>query len=323
MLQQTRVDTVIDYYRRWMRTFPSLVALAVAPLSDVLKSWEGLGYYARARNAHRTARLLVDERAGRFPRNYAGLCALPGIGPYTAAAIGSLSMGLDLAVVDGNVARVLSRLHAWDEEIDSERSKQRLQKWADGQLPPGRAGEMNEAMMELGALVCTPRSPACARCPLRNVCRGYRTGDPERFPVKKARAAVPHKEVGAGLVVNRRNEILVARRRPDSMLGGLWEFPGGSREPGETIEQCIARELCEELGIHVRVGPHFHTVYHAFSHFTMDLRVHWARISQGRPRAIDCTEYRWVPVAGIGRLALPGADRKILHQLQDAEVPRF
>jgi A/G-specific adenine glycosylase len=173
-------------------------------------------------------------------------------------------------------------------------------------------------MMELGATVCLPRSPKCEACPLRRICRGRAEGDPERYPVKKKKAAVPHKHVGAGIVVDRRGRYLIAQRKEGSMLGGLWEFPGGTREEGETIEQCIARELQEELGIDVEVGAHVITVRHAFSHFTMDLHAHRVRIRSGKPKAIHCADWKWVKPAELRKYPFPRADVKVIDALEKA-----
>lgn len=323
MLQQTRVDQVIPYFNRFMKAFPSVRALAEAPLGDVLKQWEGLGYYARARRAHETARLLCRDHGGRFPRTYDGLLALPGVGPYTAAAVGSLCMGLDTPVLDGNVMRVLTRLYAYGEDTARADARRRMLGWAQDLLLPGRAGEVNEALMELGATVCLPRKPACPACPLRRACRGHGEGDPTGYPVRAAKKRVPHRQVGAGVIVNRRGQVLVARRKEGSMLGGLWEFPGGGQEDGESMPECIARELHEELRIRVRVGPHLVTVRHAFSHFTMDLHTHWARIDSGRPRAVGCSAYAWAFPAELDTYAFPRADQKIKALVQRAEPPEF
>ncbi len=321
MLQQTRVDQVIPYFHRFLQRFPTLKALAEAPRADVLKQWEGLGYYSRAVRAQETARYLLAEKGGRFPRTLEGLRALPGIGPYTAAAVGSLAMGLDAAVVDGNVMRVLARVFAWAEAIDRPAVRARFQARADELLPRGRAGEFNEALMELGATVCTPRKPLCARCPLGGVCQARHEGRMESYPVKPRKAAVPHRHVGAGLVVNARGQLLIAQRHEASMLGGLWEFPGGKQEPGESLPACIQRELKEELGIEVAVGQPFATVRHAFSHFTMDLHAYWARIARGRPRAVECADCRWASPAELGRYAFGRADQKIIEALDQAGWP--
>ena len=227
MLQQTRVDQVIPYYRRWMNAFPSWSVLALAPQGDVLKLWEGLGYYSRARNIHAAAKTIVSEYDGTPPATAAELKKIQGIGPYTAAAIASLVFNEDAAVVDGNVVRVLSRLFAFGGDTRSSAGKKQMQTWADALLVNGRAGEFNEAMMELGALVCLPKSPRCPECPMKGVCVAFAENAPEKFPAMKKKKKVPHIVVGAAVTLNRKGEVLIAQRKQDDMLGGLWEFPGG------------------------------------------------------------------------------------------------
>ena len=321
MLQQTRVDTVIDYYKRWMRAFPSWKALAAAPQSDVLKCWEGLGYYSRARNLHAAAKIIAGfskpwkKQAAKFQCLEDFLKKLPGVGNYKAAAIASLAFNEDAAVVDGNVVRVLSRLFAFGGDAKSAAGKKRMQTWADELLVKGRAGEFNEAMMELGALVCLPKNPKCAKCPLRKVCAAFIEGKAAEYPVMEKKAKVPHIVVGAAVTMNRKGEVLIAQRREGDMLGGLWEFPGGKLEPGETIKECIARELHEELGIKTVVGEHFITVKHAYSHFTMTMHVYRARIVSGRPRPIHCADYVWVKVPTLGKYAYSKADLQVAVRL--------
>ncbi len=316
MLQQTRAEQAAPYFRRFVRRFPSVRALASAPRGAVLKMWEGLGYYARARNAHDAAKCLVDRHGGVFPRTREGLLALPGIGAYTASAVGSLAFGLDLAVVDGNVIRVLSRVMGYGGDVSSAAAQRTFRAWAQALLVPGKAGLSNESLMELGALVCTPRHPACARCPLRRVCAALAGGQPERFPVRRAKRRVPHKVVGAGVIVDGAGRVLIAQRKETSMLGGLWEFPGGTRERGESMPECIRRELREELGITVRVGPELLVVHHAYSHFTIDLHTHWGRMVRGRPRAIHCADFAWVPVSKLRRYPFSRADLHIVQCLE-------
>ena len=325
MLQQTRVDSVIPYYRRWMKTFPSWKALAAAPQGDVLKCWEGLGYYSRARNLHAAAKIIADEYGGDLSNGWkkslqsleAFLRKFPGIGNYTAAAIASLAFNEDAAVVDGNVIRVLSRLFAFGGDTKSAAGKKKMQSWADELLVKGSPGEFNEAMMELGALVCLPKNPKCAECPLQNFCAAFEKGKPSAYPVVEKKEKVPHITVGAAVTMNRKGEVLIAQRRQNDMLGGLWEFPGGKQEPGETIEECIVRELNEELGIKTVAGEHVMTVNHAYSHFTMTMHVHRARIVSGRPRPIHCADYTWVKVPNLGKYAYSKADLQVVAQLQN------
>ncbi len=316
MLQQTRVDQATPYFHRFMKRFPSLRSLAAASQEDVLKMWEGLGYYSRARNLHKAAQLIATEYKGRFPSTAEEIIKLPGVGAYTAAAIGSLAFNLDLAVLDGNVIRVLTRLFADGRDARSVKTKNELQQLADRLLVKGRAGDFNEAMMELGATVCLPKNPDCAACPLARCCLAGQAGNPLDYPKKAPKKKVPHLIVGAAVVTNPQGEILIAQRRDEDMLGGLWEFPGGKQEPGESIRECIARELLEELGIHVDVGEFLITVKHAYSHFTMDLHTYFATIRSGRPKTLECRDFQWLEVSALRKLPYSKADLKIIEALE-------
>ena len=315
MLQQTRVETVIPYFLRWMASFPTIGALAEADLGEALKCWEGLGYYARCRNLHRAAQIVVQEYGGNLPNSRKELLALPGIGSYTVGAILSLAFEQDAAVLDGNVRRVLSRLYAINDDPDNAKERQHLRQrlWglAEALVPPGRAGQFNEALMDLGATVCTPRRPRCPTCPLNEVCRAYAVGDPEGYPPPRRRAPTPHYDVTAG-VIWRGEQVLLAQRPLDGLLGGLWEFPGGKQEPGETLVECLKRELCEELGIEVDVGQQLIVVRHAYTHFRITVYAFECRYrSQHDPTAIEVHDWRWVTLDELDDYALPVVDRKI------------
>jgi A/G-specific adenine glycosylase len=316
MLQQTRVDTVIPYFEAWMRQFPSIEVLANADQQAVLKVWEGLGYYSRARNIHRAARILLEEFDGQVPSDQEALRALPGIGPYTSAAILSLAFGKPYAVLDGNVERVLTRLLAWDANVRSPKVKSALQSVATRMLGDHPPGLFNEAVMELGATVCMPKKADCPRCPLHNVCRAARGGSPEQFPYKSKAKAIPTIEVGAGLVWRDPETFLIAQRKQDGMLGGLWEFPGGKVEAGESMQECIQRELMEELGIAVDVGPRLVHVRHTYSHFHLRMDVHHCLWKGPEPRALDCAGFRWVQLSDCGALPFSRADLKVLEALE-------
>ena len=322
MLQQTRVDTVVPYFRRFLARFPAPAALTAAPLQDVLKLWEGLGYYARARQIHKTAKILVRDHGGRLPADPVQLAALPGFGPYTTAAVASLAFGQPLAVLDGNVIRVFSRLLALSEDISLPATKKKLQRLADDLLLRDRPAATNEAWMELGALVCTPRAPRCPACPLRAVCRAAKLNTPETYPRRKKKMPVPHKIVGAAVILNAKNQILIAQRNPEGgLLAGLWEFPGGKVAEGESLPECIVRELLEEMGIHLEVGPHLVTVHHAYSHFTIELHAYFARIRSGRPRHLDCADHAWVTRNRFDDYPFSKADHGIIHALCALPAP--
>jgi A/G-specific adenine glycosylase len=219
MLQQTQVKTVVPYYLRWLRRFPDVRRLAAASIDEVLKAWEGLGYYRRARKMHEAAALVMRRRGGKFPSSASELGSLPGIGPYTAAAVASIAFGEDVVAVDGNVRRVTSRLMALGDPTP-EAVRTRL----EALLPAGRAGAFNEAMMEIGAGVCLPRRPLCPSCPLSSACRAHRSGRVGRFPPPPRRRRVPRVQVVA-IVAVRGNAFLLMRRPECEMLGGLWGFP--------------------------------------------------------------------------------------------------
>ncbi len=249
MLQQTQVTTVVPYYERFVRRFPSLEDLAAAPLDSVLKAWEGLGYYARARNLHAAARQVMADHSGQLPTSFATLRKLPGFGDYTAGAVASIAFGERVPAVDGNVKRVLARLLAITDDVSRGASIRRLHAIATDLVPSERAGDFNQALMELGATVCTPTSPRCALCPLRAECDGLAQGVQESLPVKASRRERPHYDVTAAVIRRADGFLLIAQRKPEAMLGGLWEFPGGKRRSGESLPQCLRREVREELGI--------------------------------------------------------------------------
>ena len=323
MLQQTRVETAAPYFRRFTERLPTVEDLAQADQDTVLKLWEGLGYYSRARNLHRAAQLVVSEHGGRVPSDPAAFRALPGVGPYTAAAVLSLAFDKPLAVLDGNVIRVLSRVFALDADTRSGRTRKALQDVSDRLLDADQPGRWNESVMELGAVLCTPRSPACPRCPLNGVCQAFALGTPEAFPVVSKRKAVPHHTVAVGLVMDG-DRVLIQKRPQDAMLGGLWEFPGGKAEPGEPPEQACAREIQEELGIEVEVGPPVARVEHAYSHFRITLHAYRCRQRAGELTSATGEPMAWVPVSDLDDYAFPTANRKVIEALQaERQAPRL
>ncbi|MCC5850964.1 MAG: A/G-specific adenine glycosylase [Verrucomicrobia bacterium] len=314
MLQQTRVETVVPYFLRWMDAFPNVTALADAPLETVLKTWEGLGYYARARNLHRAAIVVRDQYQGQIPDDPDLLGALPGIGPYTLAAIQSLAFGRPMAVLDGNVERVLSRVLASDAPINDPKVKNGLRDLAGRLMGDTDPRVFNEAMMELGATVCLPRNPRCTLCPLHPLCRGAKT-DPTRFPVKLKKKKIPVVEVGAAVTWRDPETFLIAKRHPEGLLGGMWEFPGGKREANESLVDCVKRELQEELDIRVDVKDFFLHVRHTFTHFHLSMHVFHCKWNGDAPKALDCADFRWVRFADCVKLPFGKADRQVLAAL--------
>lgn len=320
MLQQTRAEAAAPYFRRWLERFPDVSALAAASLDEVLKAWEGLGYYSRARNLHAAAQIVVSENGGCLPKARRDLERLPGIGRYTAGAILSIAYGQDEPVLDGNVRRVLSRLLVVERATAAEQDNL-LWETAARLLPSGRAGAFNEALMELGATVCTPRSPTCDACPWEADCIARAEGRQEAFPPKRPRKRIPHYHVTAAVIGDGTGRFLVAQRPPSEMLGGLWEFPGGKVEPDESLQECLRREIAEELGISIQVGERLTVVKHAYSHFKITLHAFFAQIVDGTPQAIACADWRWIRTEEADALAFSAADLRILAALREEEQP--
>lgn len=315
MLQQTQVNTVIPYYERFLEQFPTVGALAKAQQQSVLKTWEGLGYYSRARNMHKAAQEVVSNYNSEFPNSYDELLNLKGIGPYTAAAVSSIAFNRKQAVVDGNVIRVMSRYFGIKDDVRRSKVKSDIQEIADSIIPGESPGDFNQAVMELGATICTPKNPECSSCPLSIDCVAYKTAETEIIPYKSPRKKVPHHQIGVGIIENSKGELLIALRPDDAMLGGLWEFPGGKKEKGESIEKTVERELHEELGVTVDVGEKFMDLKHAYSHFKITLHAYWCIIREGIPKPKSSTELKWVTLEKIDDYPFPKANKVLIEKL--------
>lgn len=315
MLQQTRVETVIPYFERWMSRFPDLASLAQASQQDVLAAWEGLGYYSRARNLHKAAQMIFREMGGELPRDPKALSRLPGVGRYTAGAIASLAFGVDAPALDGNIRRVLARVFNLTEPARSAAGERRLWELAAENLPPGRAGDYNQAMMDLGATICTPRAPDCPGCPVRRFCQAYASGVQEERPVALAKPAMPHHIVTAAVIHDQRR-VLIAQRPPDGLLGGLWEFPGGKLQPGEDLATCLQREIREELGAGIVVQEQLGVYRHAYTHFRVTLHAFHCVLANGdRPRPVQVNDLRWVALSELAAYPMGKIDRQIARDL--------
>ena len=314
MLQQTQVKTVIPYYQRWLAVFPTVESLAAANQQAVLKAWEGLGYYARARNLHRAAQVIATEHEGQFPQTFDAAIALPGIGRTTAGGILSAAFNHPLPILDGNVKRVLSRLTALSQPPS--RSLPDLWALSTQLVDPHQGRDFNQALMDLGATVCTRRNPICDRCPWQLDCQAYAQNLQSKLPMSESRGPLPHKIIGVAVIQNPDSQILIDRRRQEGLLGGLWEFPGGKVELGETIEACIQREIKEELDIDISVGDRLITVNHAYTHFKVTLNVHLCQHISGDPQPIECDEIRWVTLDEIDQFPFPKANGEIIEALK-------
>ena len=322
MLQQTRVETARDYFERFITRFPSPEDLARADSQDVLRVWEGLGYYSRARNLHRAARRVMEKYDGRIPSTRDELLTLPGIGEYTAGAIASIAFGAPEPAVDGNAVRVMARFHAL--ELDSRKNeiRRRVHERLREVLTRNDPGDFNQALMELGALVCKPRSPDCPVCPLRPDCLAFAQGRTQELPIRSPRAAVPRHNVAVGVVWHE-NRLLIARRPADRMLGGLWEFPGGKQEAGEELPHTVRREVREEVGLDVTVGPRLCTVKHAYTHFRVTISAFTCTAETPDAVAQDAAEVRWVKLDEMEAYPFPRANRRIIEHIKEAGPPKL
>jgi len=314
MLQQTRVETVIPYFEHWMQSFPTVHDLAAASEREVLTVWEGLGYYSRARNLHRAAQIVVREHGGILPSDTSTLRRLPGIGRYTAGAIASISYGLDEPTLDGNLRRVFARLFDVREPADLSVGEKILWKLAAEHMPHGRAGDYNQALMDLGATVCTPNAPDCAACPLSGLCLAYALGVREERPVQKPKPATPHHTVTAA-IIERDGKYLLARRPQKGLLGGLWEFPGGKVEAGESLESCLHREIRAKLGMAIHIGAPFGIYRHAYTHFRFTLHAFLCYPNGDEPHALEAGEVSWVSPSELSDYPMGKVDRQIARRL--------
>ncbi|MGH7466613.1 MAG: A/G-specific adenine glycosylase [Longimicrobiales bacterium] len=300
MLQQTRVETVRAFYLRWMQQFPDLDTLADAPLDAVLKAWEGMGYYARARNLHRGALIVREQYHGVLPRSYHELQALPGIGEYTAGAIASIAYGAATPAVDGNVKRVLCRL------LDTDQlSATQLREHATRLISPDRAGDFNQAFMELGATICTPRTPHCEKCPVTPFCLAFRRGTQHARPARKRASPLPDRHFVLLVILDPQGNTLLHRRPQDGLLGGLWEFPTfQARRPAMFLRRLLRNSTARSKKLA--------TLIHPFSHFRAHYAVHLCRVHKLPPTHSDFATKPWKDLAG---LAMSAAQRRVYSQV--------
>jgi A/G-specific adenine glycosylase len=316
MLQQTRVETVVPYFERFRVAFPTVRDLAAAPQERVLKLWEGLGYYSRARNLHAAAQHVAQHLAGAFPTDAAGWAALPGVGPYTAGAIASIAGGEAVPAVDGNVKRVLARLCWLTDPIDQPAAQAVLWEWAERLLAKRAAGDFNQALMELGARVCTPRKPACESCPVGRWCAAGRAGRAAEVPVRSPRRTPRDVSVAVGIVAA--DERWLIQRRPQKgLLAGLWGWPLVEVANGQRPNAALRQHLTHGLGLEVRVGALAGEVRHEFTHRRWHLWLYRCRaLAQGDDQA----DSRWVTRDELDQVPMATLDRKVLAALAEFSV---
>lgn len=314
MLQQTQVKKVVAYYERFIERFPDVQRLANAPLQDVLKVWEGLGYYARARNLHKAAQYIIKELDGEIPSDYATFRKLSGVGDYSAAAVQSIAFNTPYAAVDGNIKRLLARLYLMEAPINETSSAKLFQQKADDLLDRKEPGLFNQAMMELGATVCRPQSPTCLICPINQFCEAFHAARQNEFPRRRPTAAVPEHYIAAG-VIYKGSEVLIVQRPLDGLLGGLWEFPNGRIDENETAEDACIRHITDVVNLSVTNLQYLTRVRHAFTHFKIVVDVFQCKYQSGEVVLNGPIDVNWVEVAALQDYPLPRATHKFLDKL--------
>jgi len=312
MLQQTTVAAVLPYYEKWLKLFPSFESLAQASLRKVLKAWQGLGYYARARHLHQAAKIVVKTYGGRIPRDYHSLRRLPGFGPYTTAAVLSLAFDEPVPLVDANVRRVLMRLLGIPGGAEA-RHDRRLEGFLLGHMPQKNLGLFNQAWMELGALVCRPQNPLCLLCPFPDLCLAYLSGQQEVIPRPKKREYRTIEAVVA--VISRRGKYLIQKRPPQGLFAELWEFPGGKQMPGEKPEAALRREIREELGAEIQEVKFLLRFRHAYTRFQINLSAFECTLKADPP--VDRLTRRWVTVSALRHYPFPTGSARIVKYLEE------
>ncbi len=319
MLQQTRVETVIPYFEKWMRLFPTVQALANASEHDVLNAWEGLGYYSRARNLHKAARIVAEQYNGEIPRDLDELRKLPGIGRYTLGAIASIAFGMDASALDGNIKRVYARIFDVTEPVDSLAGEKVLWQLADENLPKGHAGDYNQALMDLGATICVPKNPRCLICPVMELCRARQNGTQDQRPVKNPKKDVPHYIHAAGVIIER-GRVLLAQRPSQGLLGGMWEFPNGRVVPKGDANGDPARGLSNALKTGYNLQLHTERsrsaeaigiVRHGYSHFSVTVHVFRCELTS-KP---SVPNLKWIPLKHLDDYPMGKIDRQIAKMI--------
>ena len=314
MLQQTQVNTVIPFYLKFMRQFPSIHDLAASEQQVVLKLWEGLGYYSRARNLHRAARLVVNDYGGHIPETEKDIRQLPGVGDYIAAAVLSIAYHRPLPVVDGNVKRVLARLFLLDAPINHSGSHAVFKQKAGELMDKTRPADYNQALMELGALVCKPAQPECRGCPLQPFCRAFKKDRVAAFPRRKKAKPLPEHAMAAGVVV-KKGKLLITLRREKGLLGGLWEFPNTRVETREPPEKACLRHLKTTTNVKAEVAAFVTRIKHAYTHFRITMDVFVCCFISGRVRLNGPMDFRWIALDEIDQYPLPKFVHKFLPDL--------
>ncbi len=306
MLQQTQVTTVIPYYQKFLKSFPTLRHLAKSNLSKVLKVWEGLGYYSRARNLHRASQIVLNHFHGKIPDTLKDLLSLPGVGRSTAGAILSFAFHKEAPILDGNAKRVLSRVFAVPGSQGERKTEQLLWKISESLIPKGFSNPFNQALMDIGSMICTPKDPQCPKCPLKKHCHGYLSGKPERYPLRTIKKAIPH-ITALSAVIKKDGKVLLYQRPPKGFLGGLWEFPNWRNEGKQRsrLRLRLRNYIKKEMGMNVEVKEFIGVFQQTYSHFKLTLHVFYCQPLNGRGKG------KWVPIRNLPLLPMSRIHRRI------------
>ena len=316
MLQQTQVRKVLQYYQKFIDQFPDLDSLANADLQQILKAWEGMGYYARARNLHNAAHILLTEKGGIIPDTYHDFKKLPGAGEYITAAVLSQTFNAPYAVVDGNVKRVLSRVFLIDAPVNLSSSKVIFKEHANLLLDQSKPGNFNQAIMELGAIICRPKNPKCQECPITCFCGSFRTSQQNKYPITVKSKSTPEYHIAVGIIHNN-GHILITQRQLKGLLGGLWEFPGGRVKQGENAEQACIRKVKEKINLDVEITGFLTRINHAYTHFKIVMDVFDCGIQSGKVTLNGPADYRWIDIAEIDHFPFHAANHKFIPLLKE------
>lgn len=317
MLQQTRVETVKPYYQRWMDRYPHISSVANASLQEVLKMWEGLGYYSRARNIKKAAELICTCHDCKLPDDLNDLMQLPGIGCSTAGAIASIAYKKDVPVLDGNVKRVVARIFNFHEPVNVAKNEKELWRLIKQLLPRGDAGIFNQAVMELGETICLPQNPHCSDCPINTECQAYKVGNQGQLPIRLLKANLPQYIVVAA-VLEEKGRVLITQRPIEKLLGGLWEFPGGKVEKGENLKQALQREIMEELQIQIHIADEVGAYNHAYTHFKVNVHAFFCHWKSGQIFATEAPQVAWVRYEQFNDYPMGKVDRMIARDVLSA-----
>jgi A/G-specific adenine glycosylase len=308
MLQQTQVATVIPYYQNFLKSFPTVHHLSKADLSKVLKVWEGLGYYSRARNLHLASQLVINRFHGIIPNNLTDLVSLPGIGRSTAGAILSFAFQKEAPILDGNAKRVISRLFAISDNPAKGKTEDLLWRISESLIPKGFSSPFNQALMDLGSTLCTPKEPNCDRCPLHDFCIGRASGRPEGYPAKGLRKMIPSVE-SVSAIIKRNGKILIDQRPPSGLLGGLWEFPNWRIETKKNLKQHLTENIKKGFKLKVKVGSPLGTFHQTYSHFKLTLQVFHCQAINGKRKG------KWIPIKNLPLFPMSRIHRRIAEKI--------